>query len=275
MFDTHCHLNFSSFKKNLNDVIDRAKKMGVTKMVVPGTDVSSSQKAVKLAGMYEGLYAAVGIHPHHVYEMIGDVDWHERNDIDEVEKLCRMLEVIAIGEIGMDKHVYEKTKYASYAVDDKFIELQTDLFKRQVELAIKYEKSLIVHNREAKDDVLRVLSLHWDAKLEYRSVFHCCEPDLDILEFAKKHKLFIGVDGDLTYWKEKQEFIKRVPLEMIVLETDAPFLLPEPLRSEKKYPNEPVNLSIIAEAVAKAKGLDVDQVQKATFQNAGVLFDVK
>lgn len=244
------------------------------KMVVPGTDVSSSQKAVELAHKYEDVYAAVGIHPHHVFEMLGDREWHEKNDLEQIDSLMLDKKVVAVGEVGMDRHVYEKTKYAQYQISPEFIELQKDLLSRQIEFAIRYGKSLILHNREAKKEVLTILKNVWDKKLETKTVFHCCEADSELLEFAKKHKIFIGVDGDLTYGQEKQEFIKEVPLSMLVLETDAPFLLPEPLRSQKKYPNEPANLNFIAMEVARVKGEKLEEVQKITFNNSCLLFSL-
>jgi TatD DNase family protein len=133
---------------------------------------------------------------------------------------------------------------------------------------------LILHNREAKEDVLKILRDMWDYKLESRSVFHCCEPDEELLEFAKTHKMFLGVDGDITYYPEKQEFIKKVPLEMLVLETDAPFLLPEPLKTQKLYPNEPKNMKITAEYIAKLRRIDVEEVVRVTMRNACKLFDI-
>jgi len=150
-------------------------------------------------------------------------------------------------------------------------------------LAIKYDKSLILHNREAREDILEVLREMWDKKLEGRTVFHCCEPDMELLEFAKKHKMFIGIDGDVTYWKKKlfgfaqskQEFIKKVPLEMLVLETDSPFLIPElsGSRSWTRY-NEPKNIVLIAEFVAKLKNVSINRLIDTTTENAKKLFKI-
>ncbi len=255
-------------------MVSRAHKVGVSHILAPGTDIATSQKAIEIAHTFENVYAAVGIHPHHVYEMqLNDtavIDHH----IAELEKLISNEKICAIGEVGMDRHVYENTKYATYNVDESFISLQKKLLEKQISLAKKYKKSLILHNREAKQDVLKLLGDIWDVFLEGRSVFHCCEPDEELLQFAKTHKMFIGVDGDLTYWKEKQEFIKKVPLTMLVLETDSPFLLPEPLRSQKLYPNEPKNILLIAETVAQLKSISLEEVKKQTFENSLQLFHI-
>ncbi len=144
--------------------------------------------------------------------------------------------------------------------------------RRQITLALLHNKRLILHNRQAKADLLAVLDSVWDRKLEGRTVLHCCEPDLELLDFAKEHKIYIGVDGDITYDSAKADFIVSVPLNILVLETDSPYLLPEPLRSQKKFPNTPVNLELIAQKVADVQHISVDEVKKITTNNAMALF---
>lgn len=278
MFDTHCHLNFSRFRRNLSEVIQRAKDAGVSHIVVPGTGVESSKKAVEIAETYDNVYAAVGIHPHHVFDMMKTLNSKSETlkSIQEIENLLVHPKVMAIGEVGVDRHVYEETKYETYNVEKSFIDLQKELLKEQIKLAIRYKKSLVLHNREAIGDLLSVISSQWDTNLEGRTVFHCCEPNEKLLEFAKKHKVFIGVDGDITYdllqSMKKKEFIKKVPLEMLVLETDSPFLLPEPLRTKKEYPNEPKNILLIAKYVAEFKGIRVEDLTRQTTENGKRLF---
>ncbi len=313
LIDTHCHLNFSRFEKHVEEIILRAKHAGVECMVVPGTDVGTSKKAVAIAQNYEGIYAAVGIHPHHVFKFLSSSAMqflsHESekiafaSELAEIEKMMVNPKVVAIGEVGLDKHVYEKTVYnipkvhppspkASegqgkvYQVDEEFINLQKEIFIKQMELAFKYKKALIIHNREAKKDTLEILNKLFCHSREsgnpdlglrrddIRAVFHCCEPDLELLDFAKSHKMYIGVDGDVTFSKEKQEFIKKVPLEMLVLETDSPYLLPEPLKSQKLYPNEPKNVAIIAEFIANLKFTPINQLIDVTTENAKRLFSI-
>jgi len=136
------------------------------------------------------------------------------------------------------------------------------------------QNKFIIHNREATDDVLKILSDNWDIKLAERTVFHCCEAEELLLSFAKEHNIFIGVDGDITYDLNKQEFIKRVPLDMLVLETDSPFLLPEPLRSQKKYPNEPKNISVNVNFISRLLNISGKEIQEKTTKNAKRLFNV-
>lgn len=267
LFDTHCHLNFQAFDNNLEDVIDRAKKAGVNQIVVPGTDVKTSKKAIGVAEKNQGVYAAVGIHPHHVFEIFEKARY--QNLVSSLSKLLSHPKVVAIGEVGIDRHIYQKTKYQDYKIEEEFIGLQKEFLKEQIKLAIKYDKSLILHNREAKQDMFEVLNKVWDKKLESRTVFHCCEPDNELLQFTIDHKMFIGVDGDITYKKEKQEFIKRVPIEMLVLETDSPFLSPD-----QKSINEPKNIVLIAEFIAKLRNISINRLIKVTTENARKLFKI-
>ncbi len=136
---------------------------------------------------------------------------------------------------------------------------------------------MIIHNREAKKDLLEILSNNHQLLRPYSAVIHCCEPDKTLLTFAKSHKMFIGVDGDITYYKEKQEFIKTVPLNMLVLETDSPFLMPRLLsggRPSLRY-NEPKNILLIAEFIAKLKNISIEEIAKTTTENAKRLFRIK
>lgn len=274
MFDTHCHLNFKAFKKNLPEIISQAQQSGVTNILIPGTDVKTSRDGVAIANQHDWMYSAVGIHPHHVYKLLKRDDITVDSELAQIEELLNDPKVVAVGEIGMDKHVYEETVYKEYTVDGCFIELQKELFKKQLQLALEYDKSLILHNREAIEDLIPILKEHWDDKLRGRTVFHCCEPLEELLHFAQDHTICIGVDGDITFIEEKQKFIAKVPKSLLVLETDSPFLLPEPLRSQKKYPNKPSNLSIIAETVAKLREVSEEELIAQTTENAKKLFNI-
>jgi TatD DNase family protein len=251
MFDSHCHLNFSVFERRVAEVIKQAKKDGVDYFVVPGTDIETSKKAIEIAEKYKGVYAAVGIHPHNVYEYQISNNKYQK-DTSNIKNLLESKKTVAIGEIGLDRHIYQKTKYENYKVDEKLFELQKYFFIEQLNLARKYKKSVIIHNRQAKEDLLKILNDHWNNYFSGRMVFHCCEPDfvgtgrdLSLLDFAKKKKIFIGVDGDVVYNKKKQEFVKKIPLDLLVLETDSPYLSPF-----KKFPNEPKNLPLIAQFIS-------------------------
>lgn len=284
MFDTHCHLNFKAFDETVSDVIAQAKGVGVNYITIPGTDIPTSQKAISIAEKHDGVFAAIGIHPHHVYELLTSSSWSGdktaaiESQLDTITSLLQNDKggkVVAIGEIGLDRHMYQKTKYGEYIVNEDFITLQKEFFAAQIELAKKHKKSVIIHNREAKKDLLPLLYEHWDSFFEGRMVLHCGEPDQDLLDFVIEKKIYWGVDGDVTYYKEKADFIPRVPLNQLVLETDAPFLLPEPLKSEKKYPNNPSSLTIIADYLARIRNEDVDTLKKQTEENGLTLFKLR
>lgn len=280
VFDTHCHLNFKRFKDNVKEVIDRAKEAGIIGIIVPGTDLYTSKVSVELSNQYEGIYSAVGIHPHHALEYQKSKVKNQKyiskfkSDIDELKNLITHPKVVAVGEVGLDKHQYAVTKYQQYTIDEEFLRAQKQLLTKQIQLALEYDKSLILHNREAKEVLLPLLKKNWDEKLKGRTVFHCCEPDPELLEFARNYGIFIGVDGDVTYGGEKSEFIKTVPLEMLVTETDSPYLLPEPLRTKKQYPNEPKHISIILDCISKLKKQPKEKIREIVKNNAKMLFQL-
>lgn len=258
MFDTHCHLNFSQFEDSLPNVIHRADSAGVKGLVVPGVDLESSKKAVDIAKDYGQCWAACGLHP-----TIGDL---EEEDFSKVllnlEELAQSSDkVVAIGEVGLD--------YYKYRLPSR---LQKKLLKEQVRIAAKLGLSLILHNRHASEDFLSIIKENWQDAFEGAIVFHCCEPNSDILKFAIDRGLYIGIDGDVTYDKSKADFVKNVPIANLVLETDSPFLTPEPIRSTKVFPNEPVNLLHILNFVSNVKGIVEEELKNITFSNSLKLF---
>ncbi|MCX7880977.1 MAG: TatD family hydrolase [Patescibacteria group bacterium] len=286
MFDTHCHLNFKAFKNRVKEVIEEAKKAGVNYFVVPGSDVETSKKAVEIAKNYSNVYAAVGIHPHHTYQYQESNSKNQKilkikmeKDLKEIENLLinETKKVIAVGEIGIDRYYYRNSKYSKYVISPEFVALQKIAFFEQLKLAEKYQKAVIIHNRQAKKELLDVLLEAKRLKLKIKGmVFHCCEPDDDLLNFALKNKIFIGVDGDLCYSKRKQSFVKNIPLELLVLETDSPFLSPkkEFLPNGKQVPNEPKNLQLIVSQIAKIINKKEDEIKIITTKNAKKLFNL-
>lgn len=263
-------------------------------IIVPGTDLETSKKAVEIAEKFPGVYAAVGIHPHHVcqYRSSAKQFFHTRTSpqkrgfskvkriafaSDLISLLSKMLshpKVVAVGEVGVDRHEYKKTIYQTYQVDQAFIELQKLFFIEQIKLAYKYKKAVIIHNRQAIDELLAILNTKY-LILNTKMVFHCCEPDDRLLNFAIKNHVYIGVDGDVTYRKDKQEFIKKVPMDLLVLETDSPFLTPRlsSPRPQGRY-NEPKNIKVIAEFIAKLLNCQIAELMEKTTENAKRLFKI-
>src|SRR3990167_8249843 len=265
MFDTHCHLNFHSFKNNVDDVIKRARDVGVSYITIPSTDVNTSIDAVEIAQNNKDIYSAVGIHPHHIYKFQTEKNENNKEEfikkeLKQVNDLAQKEKVVAIGEIGLDRHYYSKTKYSDYQINEEFLFLQKDFFIKQIEIAAEFKKSLILHNREANDEFLETFDKSWREEFKERTVFHCCEPKKKLLDYAISKKIFIGVDGDVTYNKQKEEFVKQIPIELLVLETDSPFLTPEPIKFTVKFPNEPKNIQVITEFIAKKKEIDLEEL---------------
>lgn len=256
MFDTHCHLNFEAFEDSYEDVIGRARHAGVRFMLIPGTDWKTSKKAFDIAEVHQNIYASVGIHP---TKDLGKIDLEPT--IFKLEELAENDKVVAIGEVGLDYYWFRSSP-----------DVQKVFFRAQIKLALKMGKSLIIHNRHAGEDVVKTLQSLWHRNLVKRCVFHCCEEDNYMLTFARNNGIFIGVDGDVTYDKDKQKFIKDVPVELLVVETDSPYMLPEPLRSKERVNNEPKNVELVLDAVAKLKNIDKNELKKITTKNAKTLF---
>lgn len=299
LVDTHCHLNFKVFRSRVGQVVERAREAGVEQMIVVGTKLKSSARAVKLAQEHPELFAAVGIHPHHVWEYLTkaqsqvavtgeDLEQLLPTVLDEVvSALSELLSdphAVAVGEIGLDYHWYEQTLYENKAVTDVYKQWQRAFFVKQVELANQFDRAIVVHNREAVTDLLDLLNKHAYLFDSTRVVLHCCEPDQRLLDWVLAgSQRWLGVDGDVTFDQIKQGFIKAVPLEKLVLETDAPYITPEPDRSkfqqDKSTPYhqrvcEPRHVAVIAQAVADLHGVSINHVAEQTTQNARALFDL-
>ena len=259
MFDTHCHLNFDVFDENLDSVIKESKKVGVDRILVPGTDIGTSKKAIELASKHPSLYAAVGIHP---TEQIVEEELPEM--LKELEALVESSDnVLAIGEVGLDHYKYKSAT-----------RVQEAYFIKQAELAAKLGLSLIIHNRQSTETLIELLGKVWSPALEGSTVFHCAEPRDELLYFAKNNGVYLGFDGDITYDEKKQEFVKKVPLELLVVETDSPFLTPLPIRSTGTKYNEPKNLILIIKKVSELLGKDEEEIMEATTKNALKLFNL-
>lgn len=245
--DTHAHIN-SRDCKNVDEVVASAKKNNVLKVVNCADDLNTSYEVVSLNKRYNLLYPAVGIHPL-------NVDSIDTNTFFELEKIIRNDKVIAIGEIGLD-YYYSK---------DNMLK-QIEIFELQLKLASKYNLPVIIHSRNATDDMLKILKNY-----KLKGVIHCFSGSIETAKEFIKLGYFLGIGGVLTFKNSKLgEVIKNIPMEYILLETDSPFLTPEPYR---KKVNEPKYIPVIAEKVAFYKNISVDEVMSITSLNASALFD--
>jgi TatD DNase family protein len=274
MIDSHTHLNFHAFASDWEKVVDRAVENGVTSMIVVGTDLESSKKAVAMAQKNQFLYASVGVHPHHARGIK-----KPKVDLSEIEKSLTFLasqpKVVAIGEIGLDRHHYQISKYINGGLktDNKSLfKLQKYLFRMQVKIARKLNLPLILHSREVNNDVLDLLLEQDDNKtIKIKGVFHCFEGNKKYLNRIIKAGFYVSYTGNITYSKDRLALAGMTPLDRLLIETDSPYLSPEPFRGER---NEPVRVKIVAEHLALIHRVQLSKVIEETTMNARLLFNI-
>lgn len=250
--DTHAHLDFESFDDDRDAVIQRAIENEVDYIITIGTNLETSKKSVKIADNYAAIYAAVGIHP-------SDCSGAEEKDFNEIKSLATAEKVVAIGEIGLDY-------YRMYS--DK--PTQIEAFKNQLNMAAKLNLPVIVHNREAHDDMLEILLEEKTAM----GVMHSFSGSMDFLKaILEKTNFFISFTGGVTFKNTRgaEELIAHVPLERLLLETDSPFITPVPHRGKR---NEPAFILHTARKIAEIKGVPLKELADATTENAHQLFMV-
>ena len=251
--DTHAHLDFRDFDVDRDDVVARAVEHGVSKIIDPGVDLATSRKAVSLAETYDEVYAAVGIHPNSTAEA-------SPGDIFEIAALADHPKVVAIGEIGLD-----------FYRDRSPRETQVRAFKGQLDLARELDLPVIIHFREVGEEGISLVGE--DAFKGLRGVFHCFGGSLDFARKVMSMGFYLGFDGPLTYKKnDRVEIAAGVPLERMLIETDAPFLTPQKNRGKR---NEPAFISFTAEAAAKIFNISHEEIIQHTSYNTRRLFGIQ
>lgn len=251
MIDSHCHLDFTNFEKDFDDVLVRAAEAGVTKIINPGVDLSTSRKAVALAEKFPQIFAAVGFHPSEAEKLSAD-------NFAALEQLAQNSKVVAIGEIGLD-----------FFKNQKSAKVQTEAFERQLALAQKVNKPVIIHAREADAEIFATL----DQFKNLHGVFHCFGSDWDFAEQVLARGFFIGLTGIVTFANavNVQEVARKTPLEKLLIETDAPFLAPQKFRGERC---EPAFVVEVVQKIAELKNLSSEEIAAQTTKNAEELFGI-
>lgn len=252
-FDTHVHLN-SDVYDDVERIIKEALENGVKKMVVVGYDLQTSLKAVEIASNFDFIYAAVGIHP-------SEVKKAKLSDLEAIEQCLINKKVVAVGEIGLDYH-WDK--------DNK--DIQKRYFVEQLELSKKYNLPVIIHSRDAAQDTYDVLNEN--KKLFKKGIMHCYSYSYEMAEKFIALNLKIAFGGALTFLnaKENKEVVKKIDIEHLLIETDAPYLTPHPYRGKT---NEPKYIYLVADEIAKLKGLDTKMISEKLYKNACELFGVE
>lgn len=265
--DTHCHLDFNAFDGDRADVLERAQEAGLDRILNPGIDLASSKKALKLAESHDIVYAAVGVHPNDALTFDSSTLKELRSLVGSPGKAINR-KVAAIGEIGLD-----------YYRDRAPRDLQRQLFRQQLDLAADLGLPVVVHNRQASDDILNMLG-EWQAQLsdagsplvQRPGVLHSYSDDVDTALKAISLKFYIGFTGPVTFKKaiDLQDVAARLPLTHILVETDAPFLTPHPYRGQR---NEPAYVRQVIDKIAVIRNLPFSEVAEATSANARRLFN--
>ncbi len=251
--DTHSHLFYPNFEDDLDDVIQRGKDSGVDFILVPATDLATAKEVINMTEKYDMIYGAVGIHPHETK------DW-DPSLLNEIESLASHKKIVAIGEIGLD-----------YFYDYSPKEKQIEAFKSQIDLALKLDLPIIVHNRDSDEDMMEIINSYCGSGL--KAQFHCFNGSLNDAKELMHMGNMISFTGNITFKKadELREVLRNVRIDQILLETDSPFLTPIPFRGKR---NEPAYVKYIAEQVAEAHKLSIEEVGRITSFNAFRIFGI-
>lgn len=258
--DTHCHLNLNQFKNDIEQVIQRAQDQGVTRILVPGIDIDTSRESLRLSDRYPIVYSAVGIHPN------TPIKWNRATE-QEILKMATHPKVVAIGEIGLD-----------YFRDHSPRSDQIFLLEKQLELAAQVAKPVVIHNRDAMQDLWPILS-GWQNQLAQKKeplaknpgVMHSFSGDQTMAASAVSQNFYIGISGPVTFINARahQKVVTQIPLESILVETDSPYLTPHPHRGAR---NEPSYVKLVVEKISLLKGVSYQAVADCTAANASTLF---
>lgn len=253
LFDTHAHYDDDKFNEDRHDVIMRAHESGVAYILNAASNMASAAESITLADTYAFMYAAVGVHPHNVDEM-------NEETISSIAKMALKPRVVAIGEIGLD-----------YYYDTQPRDIQKYWFSRQIDLARELKLPVIVHDRDAHEDALNIIKAH-DAKA-VGGVFHCFTGSVEMAKDLINNNFYISIGGPVTFKNARKtiEVVKCIPDDRLLIETDCPYLTPEPHRGKR---NDSGYVRLIAEKIAEIKGIAFEKVAEITTKNAKVLFNI-
>lgn len=255
LVDTHAHLYLDAFNDDRDAVLHRAREVGVETIVLPAIDVSSIQQAVDLSERHEGIYAMAALHPSETKEATEE-------EFEAVKEWCSHPQVVAVGESGLD-----------YYWDRSFDDRQQAFFRRHIQLAIDVDLPLVIHNREATDDILEILAEERaasDHPERLRGILHCYVDPPEVADRAWDLGFYVGVGGIMTFSNsDVDEYVRDVPLDHIVVETDSPYLAPEPNRGDR---NEPAYVRHVADHLARIKEVPIEDVERVTTENAREIY---
>lgn len=253
LFDTHVHLNDEQFNEDLQEVIERAKEAGISYMVVVGFNRPTIERAISLVKEYDFLYASIGWHP------VDAIDMTDK-DLAWIEEMAANPKVVALGEMGLDYH-WDKSPH----------DVQKEVFRRQIGLAKKLKLPIIIHNRDATEDVVQIL--REENAEEVGGIMHCFSGSAETAKECIEMNFHISLGGPVTFKnaKKPKRVAIEVPLDRLLIETDCPYLAPHPYRGKR---NEPAYVKLVAEQVAELKEISFEEVAQKTTENAKKLFGI-
>lgn len=256
LFDSHAHLDDEKFDEDRESLIQQIKEEGVSKLISAGYSLESSKKAKDLANKYDFIYATCGISPNDIPQTEKEL-WIILEKIKEIMKQSK--KIVAIGEIGLDYHWNQENK-----------ELQKLAFKKQIELANEEKLPIVIHTRDAIMDTIEILKQN---EVILKGVFHCCPLNRELVKEALKLGFNISFAGPVTFKNSKnaEEIISMVPNNRMLIETDSPYLSPEPLRGRR---NDSRNVKYIAQKIAQIKNISIGEVARITYQNTARIFHI-
>lgn len=247
-FDSHSHYNDEKFDEDREQILEEIYKAGVTKVIVAGYDINSSKRAVDLSKKYKYIYAICGISPNDIAETENEI----KQQIEQIEKIAQSTKIVGIGEIGLDYYWNKENK-----------ELQKKAFINQIKLADKMDLPIIIHSREAVMDTIQILKENTPKR---KGVFHCCPLNIELVKEGLKLGFYISLAGPITFKNSKNadEIIQMIPLEKMLIETDSPYLAPEPNRGTR---NDSRNLKYLVEKIAQVKQREPEEIARITYNN--------
>ena len=253
--DTHCHITDSRFDGDRDKVISHSREKGVNTLIEVGCNPADWKKAIDLTAENQNIFCVLGIHPQ-------DAKTASEIFFNELEDFLKLPKVVGIGETGLD-YYYENSPR----------EIQKNVFTTHMELYARTGKPVVIHCRNAYDDLIKILEAEKNASQGYRGVIHCFSGSLPEAVRLAELGFFLGIDGPVTYPKAKdlREVVEKMPLDKLLLETDSPYLPPQPFRGER---NEPSYLPLIAEEIARVKNISKEMVGEITGSNAKRLFSI-
>ena len=257
-FDSHSHYNDGKFNVDREKIIEDTYLDGVTKLICAGYDILSSKLSLEISSKYDYIYSICGISPNDVPKDSKQIETMLQ-ELESIIKNNKNGKIVAIGEIGLDYYWNKENK-----------DIQKELFIKQIEIANKYNLPIVIHTREAVDDTIKILK---ENKVNNKGVFHCCPLNRELVKQALNLDFYISFAGPITFKNSKnaEEIVNIVPIEKILIETDSPYLAPEPKRGTR---NDSRNVKYIAEKIASFKKLEIEEVAKITYNNANQIFKI-